>query len=136
MVDVPTTPEVQVTKGTGPDQLAQGDATLQNDEAARLARINTDVATQQAALPEPKYAKPTTGQVVTGNESDALFGPTQRPDEPITAGSGRGQFILPPAFLQNTLPALREAANSPDAPPALVNMLQLITYHLGQNGTA
>jgi hypothetical protein len=136
MVDVPTTPEVQVTKGTGPDQLAQGDATLQNNEAARLSQMNSDAQSQQAPLPEPKYTTPQTGQVVTGTEADALFGPTQRPNEPITAGAGRGQFILPPDFLQHMLPALREAANTPSAPPALVNMLQLITYHLGKNGTS
>lgn len=140
-VNVPDTPPVQVTKGVGPGSLTQGDAKNQNDAAAlanqlgvaNQARDAAAAAPAVAPLPEPKYTKPTTGQVVTGTEADALYGPTQRPNEHITAGSGRAQLHLPPDFLQTILPALREAASVPGAPPALINMLQLIAYHLGKN---
>lgn len=65
---------------------------------------------------------------VSGDE-EFLFGPTDRLEEPVTAGLNRlnlGKTPIPKELLRD-LPALVRAAMSPDAPPQLIMLVNLIS---------
>jgi len=67
-------------------------------------------------------------------EEKSLYGPTERPDEPITQGAagagGRKSNPVPPGVLK-MLPSLVRAARSPDAPPQLIQLVRLLNAQLG-----
>jgi len=61
-------------------------------------------------------------------EEEFLYGPTLRPDEPVTAGA-TSRLAPPPPGVQSWLPKLLAAARQPDAPPELHAFLRLLRYH-------
>ena len=68
----------------------------------------------------------------TSEDDQLLFGPTQMPQEPVTAGSDPMSRNAPPADIDKWLPSLNRAASDPNAPALLKNLAALINYHLGQ----
>lgn len=122
MVEAPRTPAVQVTKGTGPDQLTQGDAKLQNDEAARateLAKGGEQAQTAESAVTGQLPANPPQ-PLGTDATSSFLYGPTKRPGEPVTRGLNRSRRpAIQPAAAQQWLGLLEAMANDTTAPPAV-----------------
>lgn len=63
-------------------------------------------------------------------EYEALFGPTERPNEKLgTGGSPRSRR---PDNLEKYLPALKKAAAEPDAPQELRDFMEILAYHLGR----
>lgn len=70
-------------------------------------------------------------QYIPTNDDEAVFAPTDRPQESIQHGAGAARVKnLPPNFAQ-TMKALIEASKDPDAPPSLRNMVALLS-HLAQ----
>jgi hypothetical protein len=64
-----------------------------------------------------------------GSEDEAfLFGPTERPDEPVTAGA-TARFAPAPDTLKAIMPGLLAAAALPDAPPELHAFIRLLRAH-------
>ena len=61
-----------------------------------------------------------------------LFGPTQRPNESVATGLSQAAPLPVPQAAYDILPALQQAALSPDAPPQILALLQLIQHHSGQ----
>lgn len=62
-----------------------------------------------------------------------LFAPTQRPDEPITAGASFGAGYTPPQevsgrykLVSKYLPMLEEQASNPDAPDTFKNFVRFV----------
>lgn len=64
-------------------------------------------------------------------DEDMLFGPTTRPDEPMSL-AGRSSRPLPPQNIERYLPILIQAAREPDAPPELIQFLRMLDYHMSQ----
>lgn len=78
-------------------------------------------APQGVNLQKPKPIPPPTGE-------DALvYGPTGRPQEPVTATTQRAQV---PNYIFEAMPALVHASNFPDAPPALRALVRLMDIHV------
>jgi len=148
------TPEPQVHRGDAADplneQLPMGAAQqvqAQTDEAERM-QAQTDA--EQAAITAPPEEMPATEdasapegvQLERGGgrhqrESFAdddeafLYGPTVRPNEPVFAGTRLGHKAPPPTEIMNWVPYLLEAANQPDAPQELRDLLREIVFNLG-----
>jgi hypothetical protein len=61
-----------------------------------------------------------------------LYGPTSRPNEPVTHLAGAFSKPQPPENLKQYVPALKLATMDPEAPPLLHNIYQLLAYHLGE----
>lgn len=127
--------EVEFRKGTGPDQLPQGAAKGLNDQVTQNNELKDAQPSQFADFGPPKgveLAGPDEQGVTALSGQDArLYGPTARPNEHITAGAtGRGKLQAPPD-IHAWLPSLVAAASMPDASENLHNLLNLITYHLG-----
>ena len=63
---------------------------------------------------------------------DFLFGATQRPTEPVTAGAPFGPGPGGPEGVPDTvlraLPLLQRLATDPDAPPQLRDMVRFLVY--------
>ena len=62
-----------------------------------------------------------------------LFAPTERPDEPVTAGASFGPGYTPPQevsgrykLVSKYLPMLQEQASNPDAPDTFKNFVQFV----------
>jgi hypothetical protein len=122
-----------------PEQLPQGEATRLN-EGLEMAE---DLAAQQAvteaaaapAVPDegpPEGVQFETRRPNLGNlndEESLLFGPTERPDEPLTFGAGRK--APPPDDLMDWLPYLVAAARDPNAPSEVHELLRSVVSHLG-----
>ncbi len=78
-------------------------------------------APQGVTLQKPQPVPPPTGV-------DALaFGPTSRPDEPVTKDTQRNAV---PDYIFQALPALVKAASMPDAPPALRALIRLMDTNI------
>lgn len=121
------------TVGGQSDQPLKGETTATN---AALAQADQGLQ-QQAEQTQPtmpiQQQAPQTGPQVTGTDADLLYGPTQRPNEPVTAGAGG---IAMPANITNKLQALIQAAKDPDASPALKALVQLALYHMNAGNNA
>ncbi len=123
-------------KGTGPDQLPQGEAKQLNDQLASTPPppdTAQPVAPQQQQQALPAAASPNDyqPQFTPQNEGDQFItGPTTRPNEPQTVGAHQ-QLPVPQAVL-DAMPAFVEAAQAPDAPPQLQALVQLIQFHAGR----
>lgn len=63
-------------------------------------------------------------------DQNPLFGPTENPNEPMTVGMGTASAKA--NVSANTLSALQMAAQDPEAPVSLKNLLALLTYHASQ----
>lgn len=121
-----------------PQEVAQvNDAAQAVDKPQAAQPAKEGAQPQQQAQPTPlepiQTARPdTSGPELTGNErNDFLFGPTSRPNEPITTGINTRHDR--PAVASETLTALKAAASEPGASPALQNLYQLLVYHMGQS---
>jgi len=147
------TPEPQVTRGDAADpmveQLPQGAAQEMQAGADEAERLQAQTNAEQAAVAAPPEmprgedaSAPDGVQLERGapqrrRESFAdddeafLYGPTVRPDEPIFSGTRLGHKAPPPAEIMNWVPYLLEAANQPDAPQELRDLLREIVYNLG-----
>lgn len=123
-------------------QLAQGDATQLNQDAAQIPeqaapqepQIGEAPAQPEQPLPPVQTAKPETGPVnVSGEDDSLLYGPTSRPNEHVTTGASLGAKATLPPDSHKWMPALVEAAQDPTAPAFFKEMLQVLQYH-AQNG--
>jgi hypothetical protein len=119
--------------GTQRDSAPQGEAKAVNDA---VAASGTQGDAEHVHAQITKATPPTNGPTKTGNEyTDSLFGPTDRPNEPVTAGlgvPGPGKPGGPPPNFGTWMNDLVEASMQPDAPPQLKSMLKLIQYHIGE----
>jgi hypothetical protein len=135
------------TVGAPSDQLPQGAATQLNQgmqqaqQSAQQAQQNAQSVQNQPQMPENpgaptqgiQISAPETSQMPLGdNEDGMLFGPTSRPDEHVTTGGGALSKTPPPQDMARWLPALRQAAQDPNAPKMFKEMLSLLTYHISQ----
>lgn len=129
MVDVPKTPPVQVTKGTGPGQLDQGDATLQNDQAAMADQLAASPQGVQPPPPDESAPIRQTSRQPVGNDAQSqfLYGATHREAEPLHYGLGTASGpAAPPAAAQQWLPIIESMANDPTAPAAVQALYRLL----------
>lgn len=122
--------DVEFEQGSGPNQLAYGDAGALNDnlastEPSALAPEDTPVAAASPNDYEPNY-KP------EGDDEQLLFGPTDRPDEPLLAGTVRDRSI--PPTLASGLPLLVQAASLPGAAPQLRAIVDQALFLMNQEG--
>lgn len=139
MAKLPDTPEAKFTRGEAkPGQAPKGEAQALNEGVA----VANEAAAQNPAapfqeLPVQFSPRPEDGDepVVFGDEKrDALFGPTNKPDE--TMSQGRVPLLggKTPPNVGKWLRSLEEAAADEDAPEVLKNMHSLILYHLRSQG--
>ena len=63
-------------------------------------------------------------------DEELLFGPTTRPDDTMQAGA-RGAMIRRPKQSARYMADLVAAAESPDAPQELQDMIRVLQYHMG-----
>jgi len=129
MVDVPKTPPVEVTKGTGPDQLPQGEATAQN-EGAQFARELAKGGEGGGAVAPPDVTATLPGNPPAPLGSDPttsfLYGDTKRPGEPLHRGVNAERGAVPPAIGQQWLGVLQSMLDDPTAPPAVRALYALL----------
>jgi hypothetical protein len=107
----------------------QGQAMMDLQRSAPMAASGAQTQGQMPS-PQPSAAPPV-----------PLDAPTQRPDEPLTAGNPRGPGPGPEVLTDNTpkgqsraelkafqkyLPALMEQANAPDAPASFVKFVRYL----------
>jgi len=59
-----------------------------------------------------------------------MYGPTERPDEPVTTGA-TGRSAPPPQDIATWLPQLIEASRQPGAPRELLDFLKLVRHLVG-----
>jgi hypothetical protein len=146
-----STPEYQKGPAADPtqEQLPQGEAQQLNEgvqaanemkqknEGSKLAKPGQP-ENQDNYQPQPvEYGQPDNSPAMPGNDAEQmLFGPTDRPMEPIHQGRVPLGYTRPPDDVVKVLPSLQEAAADPDAPEALKNMLRVVMYHLGKTGNA
>jgi hypothetical protein len=127
-------PEIKRQAGT-PNQLPMGEAQAANEAIAQAEQAQEQQAAPEAPQPappppetqgaiQPPSASPgaptgQTGPNDTGvvpvfrpstDEEKFLFGPTERPNEPITAGMNPMSRMAAPADVIDALPALQRAA--------------------------
>ena len=137
----------QYTKGSNTqpgqgEQLPQGEASQLNEGAAQAKKNASDLAGQNQAGPADQYQpapvafseppKDSTPAMPTGEDDQMLFGPTERPVEPITAGRAPVGYQPPPKDIGSWLPTLQEAAADPNAPESIKNLFKLVVYHMNQ----
>jgi len=99
-------------------------------ERKDLAELQSGAAMQGNPVPNvPSPSVPATPPQQLTN----LFAPTQRPDEPITAGASFGPGYTPPQkvtgrykLVSKYLPMLQEQASNPDAPDTFKNFVQFV----------
>src|SRR5205823_1168810 len=131
----PPAPQFQRGVGTGSQQ-PYGQATAQNQLSQVAARQSQPGqgggAPAEASRPSVTAgAPPVQGQtfVPTTDRDKALFGPTQNPGEPVTAGlSMSAGGVAPPENLHDWLHQLSRLANLPGAPPQIVGMFLGLTH--------
>ena len=130
-----STPKPEPVRGEAGDvtaeQLPQGGAATVEaglQQAEELAQQNTRFSA-------PEGVNLTRGQrsraTLDNPDDQFLYGPTQRPEEPIHAGMRAGHKAPPPEDIMNWLPYLQHAATQPGAPQELKNLLREIVYSLG-----
>lgn len=134
-------PEFRAGQGT-PQALPYGQATQLNAQAqvaqqaqpqspavATAAPPPSETAASPAAGASPEPFKPQTP------EDQFLFGQTQRPNEPVTAGMGRASpDIPPPDGWENDLPDLQRAALEHPEIPQIQMLLNLVMFHAQRTG--
>lgn len=98
-------------------------------ERKDLAELQSGAAMQ--GNPVPNVPSPTVS--APPQQLTNLFAPTERPDEPITAGASFGPGYTPPQevsgrykLVSKYLPMLQEQANNPDAPDTFKNFVQFV----------
>lgn len=93
-------------------------------------------------VPSPKPSTPPPGTAGANPLLTNLFAPTQRPDEPITAGAPVGPGRTPTVeyngkyrMVSKYMPMLDQMANDPDAPASFRNFLRYVkaANELGDN---
>lgn len=108
----------QYRRGTGPDQMPFGAAAQANQALANAPEAPAPPALVPSGNETPQ-APPVRGNL-TGHD-DIVFGPTDRPDEPLTAGAsfGAGPGLLPHRGAESDqefmVRVTGEMANSPTA---------------------
>lgn len=109
-----------------------------NPEDLGQAPAAPAVPTPEAPAPMPqamprqrRMAEEMDEPIKFDNEDDELlFGPTDRPDEPMSQAGRRG-MARRPKNMERYLPVLTNAAASPDAPQELHDLLRVLQYHMG-----
>ena len=99
-------------------------------ERKDLAELQSGAAMQGNPVPNvPSPSVPASAPSQLTN----LFAPTERPDEPITAGASFGPGYTPPQevsgrykLVSKYLPMLQEQASNPDAPDTFKNFVQFV----------
>jgi hypothetical protein len=135
--------DVELEKGTGPEQLPQGavgELNAATPPPTELAPEGLSVApgAQEGAsgadTAEPLPAEPADYEPMfePGSEDEAfLTSPTSRPDEAQTVGIPTGASAIPASVIRN-LDMLQRAAAEPDADPQLQTLVRLILRELGK----
>lgn len=133
MADAPETERGDTGDIMAPS-LPQGEAQALNENAAEGQAAAGQIAANEQFQPLPvEFAdEEPAGPVVPSGDDEFLYGPTDRPHEPITAGQSPGGYQKPPADVAAWLPLLREAAADPAAPATLRNMYRLIVHHMNE----
>jgi hypothetical protein len=112
-------------------------ANPQGKPASKLAKPGQPQPEDDYVDQPVEYGQPDNSPAMPGNDDEQmLFGPTARPMEPIHQGRVPIGYTRPPDDVVGVLPSLQEAAQDPDAPEALKNMLRVVMYHLGKTGNA
>jgi hypothetical protein len=107
-------------------------------EGQEMMELQTSAPMSEATAPSPSRGRGGSRQRPSGPPVNPLFSPTERPDEPITAGAPFGEGpgpVTPPVqpkpnnleAVVKYMPDLVRAASSPNAPErfrALVRYLQ------------
>ena len=150
----PKPPVAHAEQGTS-DQLPQGEAQAVNqaDQQSKEQIQATDKANAEMGAPQtpappapgsadqnlqaaaqetPQWqtVPPDVNPAPPLNEDEhALFGPTNRPNEPVTANAN-AQIRQNPPDMHLWFPALREAAQDPSAPAQLRTLYQLVIAKL------
>ena len=116
-------------RGTGPDALQYGQATALNRGAA-AARPPTAPASPGGVAPPtaPAPAK----FVPRTDEEKFLFAPTERPNEPVSAGVMSFNRVAVPADVLDWLPLLGQVAHGPEASPALQALYSRWAFELSR----
>lgn len=116
-----------------PNAAVEAPTSPTGSSGTKTAETTGNQETESIPLPRlSKSPRPTgsNGQL-TGNDH-LLMGPTDRPREHVTAGSGLYAKRPVPENISEWLPALTEAAQDPTAPAMFKNMLQLLMYHVNE----
>lgn len=79
--------------------------------------VQFDDGRQQPALPK------------LNEDDELLFGPSDRPEQSVTTPHSVGTASIPQEVYTG-LPALLEAAQDPDAPPAIRALVRMLDYHI------
>jgi hypothetical protein len=127
MVDKP-----EYRKGTGPEQLPQGEAQDLNAPAPG-APPEVAVAAQAQDTQPPQAATAADYQPQYNPQSEDesfITGPTTRPQEPVTHGATTIAGGVSPE-LRRLLPALVEAAHTPGAPEQMRYIVDFIIRQAG-----
>jgi hypothetical protein len=136
--------DVELEKGTGPEQLPQGAVSELNaatPSPTELAPEELSVApgAQEEAVEEPLPAEAADYEPMfePGSEDEAfLVSPTTRPDEAQTVGIPTGAAAIAPEVIRS-LDTLQRAAEEPGAEepgadPNLQTLVRLILRELGK----
>jgi hypothetical protein len=76
-----------------------------------------DMGGEENHVPDSKYS------------NDPVLGPTTKPQEAIQTGANPGLGAGRPQVSAGTWAALNAAANDPEAPPEIHNLINLLVYH-------
>ena len=137
-----TTPDY--TRGVGGDPnnppAQYGEAAATNEAASQLDQMDQNPDQQQVTdaqtdLPPGVSGQPGEPIQPPQQNSDAakfLFSPTDRPMEPVTAGTTPAGNLAPPPDLTDWLEPLQQAAQAPDASPQLRLLYSAIAQSVGQ----
>lgn len=122
----------------GPAQKLRDLPDAQYGEAATFRSLQEQAPLAQS--PSGKAPRPSAG-AGAGSPVTPLSAPSTRPDEPVTAGLGKGGAGLDGLAqaqeqgdldrLRRYLPALVEMANRPDATPGFRNYVRLLRARVG-----
>lgn len=121
----------------------QVEAAREAGEAAAEGQESQPVAVPPSQAPPPEPERPPvnfSGDIVEPNYipqddiEEILLADTDRPNEPITTGMGKGGLLPPPRGIDRWLPILSEAAMAPDAPQAVRNLFNTVVIGLRMTG--
>ena len=131
-------PEIQRGAADG-NQLPKGAATELNQGVQQAKDMAQDQEGQQQQQgqdyqhqPVEKGQPDNTPAMPQGEGQQMLFGPTDRPMEPITAGLAPVGSQQMPKGSGAWLSTLQDAASDPDAPESIKNLFNLVVYHMNQ----
>jgi hypothetical protein len=113
------TPQYTMNTGTS-DQLPKGGAQDLNQASAVAAQAPGNNTLPEPANPVRVAATPPPVAPVSGDRNQALFGPTNRPNESVMTGVQQGGPPSPPPQSARTwLPVLGLAAADPNGSPTI-----------------